>query len=171
MTRKRFFFILIVVLITMSVVPPVFAQSTTIPRQVNFQEVLRQLAPNTSKFGGVGILFDIMLYLIFFLSLITVALIPDKQLFPTLTMVVVLGVSLISKVGVPTIFNQCSFAPLVLNAVMFTFPMIVAGLVRERGRTPRALAPAAFIGLLGGAYFFLYWAAVQSNPTQCPKLG
>jgi hypothetical protein len=169
MRRKHFGLIVLFVLLIMILVPVAHArQPTQLP---SFQEILAELGPKPEKFGGLGLLFDIMLYVIFLLGLVTMALIPDKQLLATLLMVAVVGMAVISKIGVPRIFDQCSFVPLVLNAGMFTLPLIVAGMVRQRGGTPKALAPSALMGLLGGAYFFLFWAAVQSNPAQCLSVG
>jgi hypothetical protein len=161
MVIKRRSIIFLLLWLMIMIVPAVSAQ-----RQIpSFSEIMSHLGPRT----GIDLLFDILLYAIFLIGLVTLLLIPDKQLLATLTTTAVIAVSVITKIGVPTIFDQCSFAPLVLNVIMFTFPLIVAGMVRQRGATPKALAPAILLGLLGGAYFFLYWAVVQSK--QCSITG
>lgn len=152
MARRRLTIILLFALVTLSVTPVVYAQDTS---QIG-NDLVAKLAPRQ----GQNLLFDIMLYAIFFMSLITTALIPDKQLLPSLIMTSVMGMAVISKLE---IFTPDHLGTLVLNAGMFTLPMIVAGLVRARHGTPKALAPAALTGLLGGAYFFLLWALVQRN--------
>lgn len=152
MIHRRLAFLLLIALLALSVTPVAFAQDTS---QLS-GDLLARLAPRQ----GQNLLFDIMLYAIFFMSLITTALIPDKQLFPTLIMTAVMGMAVISKLE---IFTPDNFGTLVLNAGMFTLPLIVAGLVRSRHGTPKAMAPSALTGLLGGGYFFLFWALVQRN--------
>jgi hypothetical protein len=50
---------------------------------------------------------------------------------------------------------------LALNCGLFVIPFIVAGMLRGRNRMARAVFPALLVGLLGGGYFFLFWALAQ----------
>lgn len=142
-------FILIVASLMM--VSVVYAQAAP---DIDFQEIISNLGPRT----GDLLILDILLYLIFGMGLITMLLVPDKQQVPSLIMLAVLGVAVIGKVE---IFGPREFAIFVINVVMFVGPFMVAGMVRERGRRPRALLPAILTGLLGGGYFFLFWALRQ----------
>ncbi len=151
MTRKRVVYIVLLLLLILIITPVAQAQDPELP---TFEEILSRLGPRS----GINLLWDILLYAIFFLSMITSALIPDKQLLSTLTIVTVMIMAVVAKVN---IFAPDDFGTLVLNSGMFVLPMIVAGMVRSKHGPPKAMAPAAFTGILGGVYFFLFWAVVQ----------
>lgn len=142
---------LLMVFLLMSVIPVAFAQQRT----VDTDQIIAALGPRSSF---PGILFDIMLYGIFFIGFITMMLVPDKQIFPSILMVLVLGLAIFSKLE---IFDPDELPTFALNVGMFVIPLIVAGMLRGRGKTPKALAPAILTGLIGGGYFFLFWALEQ----------
>jgi hypothetical protein len=156
MSHKRVLY-LVLLLLTFAVVPAAHAQTELPPIDMN--EVLRRLGPGQ----GQQLLWDIMLYAIFFMALITSFLVPDKQLLATLAITAVMAMAVIAKlqyVNIPVNKTPDNLIILAVNAGMFTFPLIVAGMVRARCGTPKAMAPAVLTGLLGGGYFFLYWALV-----------
>ncbi|MCC6566290.1 MAG: hypothetical protein IT298_11040 [Chloroflexi bacterium] len=135
---------------------PVYAQLTVDP-----QAIVKALAPRP----GVDLLLDLLLYGIFGIAFITMLLVPDKQLVPSLIMVGVILAALIAKLGITA---NCNLETLALNVSMFAFPLLVAGMVRARGgKTPPAMWPAIVTGIVGGIYFFLFWALKQQT---CPNL-
>lgn len=104
-----------------------------------------------------------MLYLIFFFALITMLLMPDKNLTSTLLIGGVLLAALVAKLSIsarPPIFKKDEFGMLLLNIVMFVFPLLSAGLIRSR-KKGRVIPPAILTGILGGVYFFMFWFVEQ----------
>jgi hypothetical protein len=123
----------------------VLAQKT-----LQLQDILNKLAPRS----GVELLYDIFLYIIFFLALITMFMQSDKQLFPTIVMAAVAAMAVLGKLS---IFPAKDFGSLIINAGMFVLPLIVAGITSAK----KSQAPAIFGGILGGLYFFLFWVVSQ----------
>jgi hypothetical protein len=150
--QKRIMIVLLVAFILVSAAPATYAQDMP---DIPFSEIPARLLPQPDT-----MLWDILLYLIFFMALITSLLVPDKQMLPTLVITLVMGMVVINKLH---IFGPGHFATLVLNAGIFVLPLIVAGMVRARMGTPKAMAPAALTGILGGIYFFLFWAMEQRS--------
>jgi hypothetical protein len=144
------------------VVMPVAAQAS-LP---SGQEILARLAPRR----GTDLLLDLLLYTIFGIGFLTMILVPDKQLFPSVLMLGVIMAALIAKLQYVSI-NVCDLATFGINVFMFAIPMLVAGMVRARaGKTPKALWPAVLTGLLGGLYFFAFWAIYQQRcEFLCPE--
>ncbi len=99
-----------------------------------------------------------MIYGIFFIGLLTMFLVPDKQLLPQMLMVLVCGLAVFAKVDV---FGPTEFPIFIINVGMFVVPFIVAGMVRGKHKTAAAAFPAILTGMLGGGYFFLFWALMQ----------
>jgi len=106
-----------------------------------------------------GNLADVFIYLIFFLSLIMVALIPEKSGTSQYMMFFVLFCALIDKVRqatdeipVPGLDND-GFATMMLHICMFVFPLMAAGLIRGRGRKDKRGVPLGIlIALIAGLY-------------------
>ena len=102
---------------------------------------------------------DIFIYLIFFLSLLMLALIPEKSQQSTYIMFVVLFFALVDKIRQATndlpiqgLDNE-GFATLLIHVGMFVLPLIAAGLIRGRGRNDKRGVPVGIlIGLIGGLY-------------------
>jgi hypothetical protein len=117
---------------------------------INLQQILSKLLPRP----GTALIYDIFLYVIFFLALIIMFMQSDKQMTPTMLMAAVAGLSVIAKLDV---FPPKNFAMLVINAGIFVVPFIVAGITKAKKTT----GPAILCGLLGGAYFFLFWLISQ----------
>ena len=133
---------------------------------LNFQDVMALLSPG----GGQEIIWSIFLYVIFFFALITLFLMPDKNMVPTLLVAGVLLFAIVGKLSVATIFRPNQGAPIigkldfgmfVINVGMFVFPLIAVGMARSR--KSKATAPAVITALTGGTYFFLFWFIVQSR--------
>ncbi|MCK6578529.1 MAG: hypothetical protein L6Q98_10545 [Anaerolineae bacterium] len=126
--------------------------------EIDFQEILRIIGPGT----GRDIIWSIFLYIIFFIGLITLFSIPDKNMVPTLLMGGVLLFAIIAKLSLatkPPILERKEFGMMVINIGMFVFPLISAGLVRARKN--RTGAPAILTAVLAGTYFFLFWLIEQ----------
>lgn len=143
------------------IVPNALAQN----RDINTDEIIAAIGPRT----GNALILDIFLYLIFFFCIINMFLIPDKQLTPALLNFAVLFFAVISKLLVSAdvndfnaIIQPCDLPTLGINAAMFAFPLVMAGMVRTKkvGSHP-ALYTGIITGLLGGSYFFLFWALAQ----------
>lgn len=177
MLQKRIYLAVLLLFISLLLAPVASAQST----EVDFQQILRSLGPRTEGYSSEYLFFDILLYVIFFLSMVNMFLIPDKQLSVSLLNFAVILFVVFSKVGVASAFNDpatrhpsailgmCALPVLAINAAIFVLPLIIAGMVRKTskfGGTPPSLFIAALTGLIGGAYFFLAWAAeIQACPT------
>ncbi len=159
MKRKHLLLFFLYVFVIFVNVPVTYAQNTT---DLNLNDVLSALGPRS----GQDLLWDIMLYLIFFLGVVNMLLIPDKQLFPAMLNFTVMGLAIVSKllVGTGRTIEPTDFPVLVFNAGMFVLPLTIAGMVRSvKGKPSKAIGPAILMGLLGGGYFFLYWALEQRN--------
>lgn len=124
----------------------ILAQSISL----NPQQIIQRLAPRS----GVELIYDILLYIIFFLALIVMFMQSDKQLVPTILAGLVGALAVIAKLNV---FDPKAFGSLVINAGIFVFPIIVAGITRAK----RSQGPAIIAGVLGGIYFFLFWVVSQ----------
>ena len=144
------------------VVMPVMAQ----PNLPSGQQILARLAPRT----GTDLILDLMLYTLFGIGFITMILVPDKQMLPSVLMLSMIMAALIAKLQYVGI-NVCDLATFAINVFMFAIPMLVAGMVRGRaGKTPKALWPAVLTGLIGGMYFFMFWALYQQSCAyNCPE--
>ncbi len=178
--RNRILWIGLVLVSALFMVSPAFAQDGG--TSIRFEDIGQLLGPRQ----GQDLLFDIMLYLIFFLGLINSLLIPDKQLFQTMLNVSVVAVAILSKllvggvlydpfdssVGLLRTFPPCDFPVLIMNVWMFVIPLIVAGMLRAvKGKKTNAVPISIIMGLLGGAYFFLFWATKQQQCSAAPQAG
>jgi hypothetical protein len=125
---------------------------------INLQEIIRYLSPTPQT-----MVWDVFLYVIFFFALLSLLLMPDKNLVPTLMIATVLLCALIAKLSLGSrreaIVERGEFGMFVVNAVMFAFPLIAAALIRAR--KSRATAPAVITSLIAGVYFFLFWFIIQ----------
>jgi hypothetical protein len=169
MTRNRILIILLMALMTMAVVPAVHAQSVS---DIDFDEMLDRLKPGTK---GEDPIFGILLYGIFIIGVINMALIPDKQMLASMLNVTVLALALIFKllVGDKAVYQSAlleptDFVTFFLAVGLFVIPFIMAGMLRShKGKSSKAILPAIFQGLIGLAYsalmFFehIYDSSVQ----------
>jgi uncharacterized MnhB-related membrane protein len=157
MSFKRFLVLLLFCVFSAVLVPVVHAQ-----QDIDFQQIIARLGPSNQM---PDLLFDIMRYAMFILAFIALILIPDKQLLASLLMTAVLGMIILAKLE---IFDPIDLPTLGLNVGMFVIPLIIAGMLRGRGKTPRALIPSILVGLIGGGYFFLFWAVYQRGTESMP---
>lgn len=118
---------------------------------LNPQEIVARLSPRTN---GVYLVYDILLYIIFVLALIVMFMQSDKQLVPTILAGLVGALAVIAKLNV---FDPLAFGALVINAGIFVFPIIVAGITKAKKSQPLAV----IAGVLGGVYFFMFWFISQ----------
>jgi hypothetical protein len=130
--------------------------------EVNFQDILKLLLPGS----GQDVIWSFMLYIIFFLGLITLFTIPDKNMPSTLMMATVLLMAIVAKVSIASadpILRKREFGMMAINVLMGVFPFIVAGMTRS-GKQKFKGAPLAIIGgFIGFAYFFMFWFFVQRS--------
>ncbi len=177
--RNYTLWFLLIVMSMVFMVSPAMAQGTGV--NIQLSDIGRLLGPRQ----GVYLLFDILLYLIFFFGMVNTLLIPDKQLFQSLLNISVIGVAILSKLLVGGVlyvpfdelgnaytFPPCDFPVLIMNVWIFVAPLLVAGLLRSvKGKRTKALEVSILMGLLGGAYFFLFWATQQQQCSTAPRPG
>ncbi len=168
MTRRQIFIITLFLLVLMFTVPAVLAQDSL--EDIQLADIIDALGPRS----GMDLLWDIFLYTIFLLGMINMALIPEKQLMASLLNFLIIGLAVVSKLLVgdhnSAIFAKDDLETMVLNIGMFVTPMLIAGMLRShRGKKSKAMMPAIFMGIVGGAYFFLFWA-VEQNDNQRPEM-
>ena len=161
MLLRRYTLAGLFLLLLMASVPPAFAQAA---EDIQLSDIVDALAPR----DGELLIIDILLYLVFIVGLVTSFLIPDKQMFPSLLMFAVLGMTVVAKLLIgdhtSAILEPCQLPVLPINVSIFVLPLIVAGMVRNvKGKPPKARWPAVITGLAGGGYFFLFWALQQRD--------
>lgn len=156
MKRNRLLTAGLTLLLMLTFAPVIHAQGDL---QVDPQQLLALLGPRS----GQELIFDILLYVIFAIGFVTMILVPDKQLMPSLIMIAVLALTLVAKLDYLTLLEPTNIGVLAINVGIFVLPLVVAGMVRSRKGTPRAMWPAIITGLIGGGYFFIFWALAQRN--------
>lgn len=129
-------------------------------QDVSFQDILSYLGPSSPP----GFIWNIIMYVIFFLALVTMLLQSDKALTPTLLMAVVLAAVVIDKLQImerqaAPLFNQPGLWTFLLHCVMFAVPLLVAGATKAA----KSRGPAILTGIIGGIYLFGYWVFVQNR--------
>lgn len=126
---------------------------------VDVQEIIRLLGPSSGQ-----PVWNILLYLIFGLALLTLLLMPDKNLIPTLLIASVLLAALVAKLSISAtrnpVFQPDSFGQYMVNIVPFVAPIIAAGMIRTKKKT-NVIPPAILTAILGGLFFFGFWLFVQ----------
>jgi peptidoglycan/LPS O-acetylase OafA/YrhL len=130
-------------------------------QNLQLDDILQLLALGS----GINALWSIFLYLVFFLALVTLFTMPDKNMVPTLLIAVVLLCSVVAKISLASsdpIFKQREFGMMIINVAMGVLPFIVAGMIR-RGKTRRTTAVplAIFTGIIGTVYFLMFLIFVQ----------
>ena len=113
-------------------------------------KILAQLGPSSPP----GIIWNILLYIIFFLAVIAMFMQSDKQNIPTILLGAVGAMAVIAKLGV---FEPKAFGSLVINAGMFVTPFIVAGISKAKKSIPLCI----FTGIVAGLFFFGFWLVLQ----------
>ncbi len=119
---------------------------------VNLQEILSKLAPR----DGIFLLYDIFLYIIFFLNLILMFGQSDKQTVPTIFAGGAAALAVIAKLDV---FKATAFGSLIVNAGMLILPLIVVGISKAKKVMPLGIIS----GVLAGIYFFMFWFISQRS--------
>lgn len=129
--------------------------------QIELKDVATLIGPGT----GQNIIWSIFLYVIFFFSIVTLFLIPDKNMIPTLLIATVLLCAVIAKISLAQTRNSIlppkHFGTYVINVAMFVLPIIAVGMTRAKKN--RMAAPAILTAITGGIYFFMFWLIVQSH--------
>ncbi|MCC7447266.1 MAG: hypothetical protein IT324_07625 [Anaerolineae bacterium] len=118
--------------------------------QLNFQEVLKRLAPSypTPIIG-------ITLYVIMILAIITLFLQKKSNLQITIMIALTVMCALIEKIDAWRSFAgaDTQFVALMLRIVIFVLPLVCAGMTKwEKSRPPAILA-----GVIAGVYLFARW--------------
>lgn len=119
---------------------------------IDFQQIISLLAPRS----GIPLLFDILLYAIFFLLLIGLFLQSDKTVIPTLIISATMLMTVIAKLGV---FSPREFGTLAINAGIFTLPAFSAGITRA----PKSRPWLIIASVLGCIHLFVVWFFQQSG--------
>jgi hypothetical protein len=118
---------------------------------VTLQQVLAHLAPR----GGVNLIYDIVLYIIFILDLILMFGQSDKE---TLTTIMAGGAAALAVVAKLDFFQPKSFGSFIVNSGMFILPLLVVGMSRKGKKVqPIGVISAVFSAL----YFFAFWFISQ----------
>jgi hypothetical protein len=110
------------------------------------QEILAALGPRS----GTAFIYDLFLYVIFVLALITMFAQSDKQLVPTMLIGGAAACTVIAKLGV---LPPKDFGMLIVNAGILVLPLLTAGITRAKKTIPLCV----IIGVLGAIHFFLFW--------------
>lgn len=112
---------------------------------------------------------DLFIYLIFFLSIVALATIPEKNVTSPYLMYIVLLCCVIDLLrggggqGIPALMNlriggeslleNKGFLTFLIHIIMFTFPLVAGGMVRRQGRKGGLALPLCLlVGLIGGLY-------------------
>ncbi len=124
---------------------------------IELSDIPRLLGPGS----GTDVIFSITLYIIFFLSLITMLMQSDKQLSATLIMASTLLLIILAKLtlAADAPFTRREFGSYVIHAGIFIFPALVAGMTKA----PKSRGPAIIAAVLGAIYMFGFWFLYQSR--------
>ncbi len=103
---------------------------------------------------------DLFIYIIFIMTVITLALVPEKNMIPTMLLTAVLFfcvVDLVRQANPDSIpiegFDNTGFATMLIHVGMFVFPLMGGALIRGRARNAKRGLPVAIMaGVLGGLY-------------------
>jgi hypothetical protein len=110
------------------------------------QDILSKLGPRS----GTNLIYDIFLYVLFFLNLIIMFMQSDKQMVPTVFAGLAAALAVVAKLDV---IPPKEFGSLVVNAGVFVLPLIIAGITRAKKSVPLSVIS----GILAGVYFFAFW--------------
>jgi hypothetical protein len=136
---------------------------------LKFQDVVTLLGPGS----GQVLIWSIFLYVIFFLSLITMLNVPNKNMLPTVMVAIVLLCTIVAKLSVSSanvagskpIIGKKDFGMFAINAGMVVLPLIAVGMTRVSTRTSKrankASAPAILTSVIAFVYFFMFWLLAQ----------
>ncbi|MBZ0285944.1 MAG: hypothetical protein K8L97_34780 [Anaerolineae bacterium] len=117
---------------------------------ISAQQIIAQLGLNTPP----GPIWNIMLYIVFILAVVTMFMQGDKQ---NTTVLIMGAVGLMAVVAKLQIFPPKDLGALVVNAGMFTLPLIVAGVTNAK----KSVGPAILCAIVAGIYFFGFWVFMQ----------
>jgi hypothetical protein len=162
MYRNQILMIILVMFIMMSAVPVAHAQES-----FDVNDIISALGPRTDN--TTDLMFDIFLYSIFFLCMINMAFISDKQQLLVIMNFGVMIMALVSKLMVGTHaaarLGPNDFGTLILNVGLMVLPLSIAGMARkDKGqKSNHAVIPAVIAGFLGAAYFFLFWVIEMAD--------
>ena len=121
----------------------------------SFGEILTALGPTVGPgTGGITLLLNGLIYIIFVLMFIAFFMQDDKQLSATLLVGATLAMLMIAKL---TILDPEELPMLIINAGIFVTPLFVTGMSKAKKSKPLTI----IAGVLGGVYFFSYWFFIQ----------
>ncbi len=123
----------------------VLAQKT-----LTVQDILSKLAPR----GGVELIYDLFLYVIFFMAVIAMFMQSDKQTIPTILLAAVAAFAVIGKLN---ILKPKEFGSLIINIGMGVIPLIVGGITQAK----KSQAICIICGVFGIVYFIIFWLVSQ----------
>jgi threonine/homoserine efflux transporter RhtA len=117
---------------------------------LTLEAILRQLGPRS----GIELLYDIFLYIIFFMNLALMFMQGDKELVTT---IMAGGAAACAVLGKLEVFPPTEFGSLLVNVAMFVLPIITAGVTNAKKSRPVGVISAVF----GGIYFAIYLLYAQ----------
>lgn len=129
---------------------------------VNFDGILEALNPLAGD--TITVILNILLYLVFILSLIAFFMQDEKQIEATILVGLTMAAAVIGKLSTATANNIDMLEPthltmLIVNAGIFVIPLIVTGMSKAKKSKPLTI----IAGVIGGFYFFMYWFFLQSG--------
>ncbi len=134
--------------------------------QIGLSDITAALLPRMDD--PIILVLDLLLYIMFFMNLVAFFMQDDRQLIATLLMGLAILAVLVGKLSTfyaggrsPIEFIEADELPmLIVNCVIFVTPIIVTGMSKAKKSKPITIIS----GLLGGAYFFMFWFFLQLNP-------
>ncbi len=117
---------------------------------LDINDIIRALGPRS----GIDLLYDIMLYLMFFLDLILMFMQGDKELITTVFAGSAAALAVVAKLN---IFPPKNFGSLVLNAGLLILPLLVTGISKQDKSRPVGV----IVSIISGLHFFLFWFMEQ----------
>ncbi len=121
-------------------------------QQINLQRILQLLGPNE----GLPLVLNILIYVTFIFTLISMFLQSDKTILPTMMLAAGLLLCIIAKLEV---FTRMEFGAFAINAGIFLSPTLVIGMTQA----PKSRPPLIIAALSGAIFFFAFWFMFHFN--------
>ena len=126
---------------------------------------MEQLLHDIGGILAVRDVWDVFIYVMFFMTLLTMILIPDKNMQPTTLMTIVLLLTIVDKVrphdgGAFLIegFDNGGFGTEIIHMGMAILPYIAGALVRGRTQKERRAMPVGILtGVIGSVYAIAFF--------------
>ncbi len=123
-------------------------------QNITLQDILWRLGIYYG-YGNSPLIWNILIYIVFIFTLITMLMQGDKALLTTVLSAVGMLCCLVAKLA---IFDVHSFGTLIVHSGMFLLPALVAGMTTSG----KSRAPAVLASVVGAVFFFLFWFFFQA---------